>query len=80
MPQDVAFLPDGKFLVADGLGNNRRIVVRNADGSYHSEFGEPGDEPHQFTSIHSWPWVPMSIFTPGSRRKERQGFSTNRAN
>ena len=53
MPQDVAFLPDGKFLVADGLGNNRRIVVRNADGSYHSEFGEPGDEPHQFTSIHS---------------------------
>ena len=53
MPQDVAFLPNGKFLVADGLGNNRRIVVRNADGSYHSEFGEPGDEPHQFTSIHS---------------------------
>ena len=53
MPQDLAFLPDGKFLVADGLGNNRRIVVRNANGSYHSEFGEPGEEPHQFTSIHS---------------------------
>ena len=52
-PQDVAFLPDGKFLVADGLGDNRRIVVRNADGSYHSEFGEGGDELHQFASVHS---------------------------
>ena len=53
LPQDVAFLPDGKFLVADGLGDNRRIVVRNADGSYHSEFGEGGDELHQFASVHS---------------------------
>lgn len=51
-PQDVAFLPDGKFLIADGLGN-RRVVVRNADGSYHSEFGEEGAEPHQFASVHS---------------------------
>ncbi len=53
LPQDVAFLPDGKFLVADGLGDNKRIVVRNADGSYHSEFGEGGDEVHQFASVHS---------------------------
>jgi hypothetical protein len=53
LPQDVVFLPDGKFLIADGLGDNKRIVVRNADGSYHSEFGEPGDEANQFTSIHS---------------------------
>lgn len=52
-PQDVAFLPDGKILVADGLGANKRIVVRNADGSYHSEFGEAGDAPHQFASVHS---------------------------
>lgn len=51
-PQDVAFLPDGKFLVADGL-RNTRIVVRNADGSYHSEFGERGKEPHQFSSVHA---------------------------
>lgn len=50
-PQDVAFLPDGKFLIADGLGN-KRVVVRNADGSYHSEFGEEGTEPHQFASVH----------------------------
>lgn len=51
-PQDVAFLPDGKFLIADGLGN-KRVVVRNADGSYHSEFGEEGTQPHQFASVHS---------------------------
>lgn len=51
LPQDIVFLPDGKFLVADGLGN-RRIVVRNADGSYHSEFGEGGDAAHQFSSVH----------------------------
>lgn len=51
-PQDVAFLPDGKFLIADGLGN-KRIVVRNADGSYHSEFGEAGTAAHQFGSVHA---------------------------
>ena len=53
LPQDVAFLPDGKILIADGLGDNKRIVVRNADYSYHSEFGEAGDLPHQFASVHS---------------------------
>lgn len=51
-PQDVAFLPDGKLLVADGL-RNTRIVVRDADGSYISEFGERGTEAHQFGSVHS---------------------------
>ena len=51
-PQDVAFLPNGTFLIADGLGN-KRIVVHNADGSYHSEFGEEGTAPHQFGSVHS---------------------------
>ena len=53
LPQDVAFLPNGMFLVGDGLGGNNRIVVRNADGSYHSEFGEGGDGFHQFASVHS---------------------------
>ena len=50
-PQDIVFLPDGKFLIADGLGN-KRIVVRNADGSYHSEFGEAGEAEDQFSSVH----------------------------
>lgn len=53
LPQDVAFLPNGMFLVGDGLGGNNRIVVRNADGSYRSEFGEGGDATHQFASVHS---------------------------
>jgi WD40 repeat protein len=52
-PQDVAFLPDGKILIADGLGNNKRIVVRDADGSYISEFGEAGSGDHQFGSVHA---------------------------
>ncbi|MFT4860826.1 MAG: hypothetical protein ACI95C_000024 [Pseudohongiellaceae bacterium] len=58
LPQDIVFLPDGKFLIGDGLGDNHRIVVRNADGSYHSEFGEAGTQPHQFTSIHSLAFGP----------------------
>jgi hypothetical protein len=61
LPQDIVFLPDGKFLVGDGLGNNHRIVVRNADGSYHSEFGEAGTEPHQFTSVHSMAFGPNEM-------------------
>ncbi|HIF75262.1 MAG TPA: hypothetical protein EYG31_11870 [Porticoccaceae bacterium] len=56
-PQDIVFLPDGKFLIADGLGN-KRIVVRNADGSYHSEFGEEGSGDHQFGSVHGLAWGP----------------------
>lgn len=51
-PQDVVFLPDGKILIADGLGN-KRIVVRDADGRYISEFGEAGEAPHQFQTVHS---------------------------
>jgi DNA-binding beta-propeller fold protein YncE len=51
-PQDVAFLPDGKILIADGLGN-KRIVVRDSQGKYLSEFGEAGTAPHQFQSVHS---------------------------
>ncbi len=50
-PQDVAFLPDGKVLIGDGLGNSR-VVIRDADGRYLSEFGEAGDGPGQFASVH----------------------------
>ena len=51
-PQDVAFLPDGKLLIADGLGN-ARIVVRDSDGSYIKEFGERGEGQHQFAGVHA---------------------------
>ena len=51
-PQDVAFLPDGRVLVADGL-DNHRIIILDADGRYQSEFGEFGTGPGQFNGIHA---------------------------
>lgn len=51
-PQDVAFLPDGRILVADGL-DNHRIIIYDADMNYLGEFGGFGDGPGQFNTIHS---------------------------
>jgi hypothetical protein len=52
LPQDVAFLPDGRILVADGLGNHR-VMLLDADGRYLSEVGGLGTEPGQFNGIHA---------------------------
>lgn len=51
-PQDVAFLPDGRVLVADGL-DNHRVVILNRDLDYISEFGGFGTGPGQFNGIHA---------------------------
>ncbi|MCI5105986.1 MAG: hypothetical protein MRY76_04680 [Pseudomonadales bacterium] len=51
-PQDVAFLPDGRILVADGL-DNHRVIIYDADMNYLGEFGGQGDGPGQFNTIHS---------------------------
>ena len=51
-PQDVAFLPDGRVLVADGL-DNHRIIILDAEGRYQSEFGGFGTEPGRFNGIHA---------------------------
>ena len=51
-PQDVAFLPDGRILVADGLDNHRVIILDN-EGNYISEFGGFGEGPGQFNGIHA---------------------------
>ena len=51
-PQDVAFLPDGRVLVADGL-DNHRIIILDEHGEYISEFGGFGDGPGQFNGIHA---------------------------
>ena len=51
-PQDVAFLPDGRVLVADGL-DNHRVVIMDGEGNYLSEFGELGDGPGQFNGVHA---------------------------
>jgi peptidylamidoglycolate lyase len=50
-PTDLAFLPNGDFLVADGYRNSR-IVRFDQDGNYLSQFGEPGSGPGQFRTIH----------------------------
>lgn len=51
-PQDVAFLPDGRILVADGL-DNHRIVILNREAKYLGEVGGPGTAPGQFNGVHA---------------------------
>ncbi len=51
-PQDVAFLPDGRVLIADGL-DNHRVIIADSNGKYISEFGGFGTEPGQFNGVHS---------------------------
>ena len=51
-PQDVAFLPDGRILVADGL-DNHRVMILDRDANYISEFGGPGKAPGQFNGVHA---------------------------
>ena len=51
-PQDVAFLPDGRILLADGL-DNHRVIILDADGNYIAEFGGFGEGPGQFNGIHA---------------------------
>ncbi len=51
-PQDVAFMPDGRILVADGLINNR-VVVYDNDMNYLTEFGSEGTGPGGTNGIHS---------------------------
>ena len=50
-PQDVAFMPDGRVLVGDGLANTR-VVVLDAQGKFVSEFGTKGTAPGQFMTVH----------------------------
>jgi len=51
-PQDVAFLEDGRILVADGLDNHRVMIMDN-DMNYLGEFGGFGEGPGQFNTIHA---------------------------
>ena len=50
-PQDVAFLPDGRVLIADGLDNSR-VIILDAEGNYLTEFGEPGNGRGEFNGVH----------------------------
>ncbi len=51
-PQDVAFLPDGRVLVADGTINGR-VMILDADLNYETEFGRNGDGRGEFSRVHS---------------------------
>jgi hypothetical protein len=51
-PQDVAFLGDGRVLIADGL-DNHRVVILDRDGTYLGEFGGRGNGPGQFNGVHA---------------------------
>ena len=51
-PQDVAFLPDGRILIADGL-DNHRVIILDSELNYLGEFGGQGDGPGQFNGIHA---------------------------
>ena len=51
-PQDVAFLPDGRILIADGL-DNHRVMILDRDANYLGEFGGPGKGPGQFNGVHA---------------------------
>ncbi len=50
-PQDIAFLPDGSILVADGLDNSR-IVWFDAEGNYLTHFGQHGNRRGYFNGVH----------------------------
>ncbi len=52
MPANLAFFPDGTFLVADGYVN-ARIAKFDKNGKYISEFGSKGSGPGQFDLVHS---------------------------
>jgi hypothetical protein len=51
-PQDVAFLPDGRILIADGL-DNHRVMIFDRDINYLGEFGGAGKGPGQFSGVHA---------------------------
>jgi NHL repeat len=50
-PQDIAWLPDGSLLVADGLTNSR-VVKFDKNGTFLSAWGSRGSAPGQFSAPH----------------------------
>lgn len=51
-PQDIAWLPDGSFFVADGL-TNTRIVKFDKTGKFIMAWGNKGTDPGEFNGPHS---------------------------
>ena len=59
-PQDVAFLPDGRILVADGL-DNHRVMILDRQEKYLAEFGGFGKSPGQFSGVHAVAVGPLGL-------------------
>jgi hypothetical protein len=51
-PQDVAFLPDGRVLIADGL-DNHRVMILDRDLKFLGQVGGQGTGPGQFNGVHA---------------------------
>ena len=79
-PQDVAFLPDGRVLVADGFINSR-VIILDAEGNYLDEFGRAGDGRGEFNVVHSLAVGPNGrIFVADRNNRRVQVFNqTTRA-
>ena len=50
-PTDIAFLPDGSFVISDGYSNTR-VVKFNRDGAFVKTWGTEGTGPGQFRVPH----------------------------
>ena len=62
MPTNIAFLPDGDFLVADGYGS-WFIHRYDKDGNWKSKFGGPGEGSGTFNTPHGI-WIDTRGETP----------------
>jgi sugar lactone lactonase YvrE len=51
-PSDVTWDRAGNFYVADGMGNNNRVVKFDKDGHYLKTIGQTGSAPAQFNRVH----------------------------
>ena len=69
-PQDVAFLPDGRVLVADGLDNSR-VLILDAEGNYITEFGKQGTRIGQFNVVHAVATGPDGLIFVADRDNKR---------
>lgn len=70
-PQDVAFLPDGRALVADGYDNGRVVVIDADDGRYLSEFGTRGEALGRFNVVHGLAIGPDGMVLVADRDNRR---------
>jgi len=77
-PQDVAFLPDGRVLIADGL-DNHRVMIMDKNLNYLGEFGSFGKGPGQFNGVHALGAVQRAVSSRSIVRADASTSSGPRA-